>query len=562
MPGPEDRALAMDAATSGGPEWHPASETPAAGRSTGIVFRFGADLLAPCVAGGRVEVRHHGSYDLDLVGPRPSLVGRQTLFAGAEAIRFRNLRVDGHFDGLPTEIGVADLSRLRLAVFVRTRNAGETFEWDVDDLAMTVTFRDRCAAAGGAAVDDAAWHLDAADGAPAGEGAEDGAGPTWHAADEEERIVLRADGGPHLWAATPDSPANSVTGDIDLRARVAPQDWQGYALAVVTKWIDAVDPNGLATIDAYEIGTWTGVAFFEWTDPYGAEHIVIPRVPERSGPGEVEFRFTLDVDTGHGTHRAQYFERGPDGWALLDTQEFAGTTSIQDSPEPLEINSPHNMFKGDVLSAQVYDGIDGALVADFQPDRDARDTATRQFTSATSGEVWSLDPGALVRTGPTPPRVEVDSTHPLQVEWPAGLVSFDHDFTIVLSAVDLPDGGLLLGSATPLSPGWGLYLDPRVGLAGFYGTDGGTTLSDEVAILRDGDTVLTVRHRADLGDLEISWGGRSDGSQSTGAAPPSLPDDASVGTGPVACAFGIRSIAVWDRALRGPELTRVIDALG
>ena len=554
------RDAATEAALAGPPGWHPRARSDATDLATGMVFRFATGVLAPCIGNGPVRILQSGRYQLAPGSATPSLAGRQVLFSGQDVLRSRTLRWSAGdvsskpFVGTAVETTASELGRARIAVMLRTRHQGHDVRWSVDDLSITITFADHCGIRDPR--EAAAWELNEGDGSPAA---------TWLPATVEEEIVHRGDGriGPRLW--TPDSPQNSLTGDLDVRATLRPGDWQDLATAALTKWIDALDPAGHDTIDAYEIGVWTGRPFLEWTDTATVEHLVQPEIPLRNGPGEVTFRFTLDAATPEGTHVVRYYERAIDGavvtedgtrWVQRDEQVFPGTTDIHDSSEPLEIDSPHDTFSGDVRWVQLRSGDDGPIVAEFDPTRDALEASVDRFTSSTSGETWTVEPGALTRTGPRQASVTVAEDHPLPVDLPPDLVGSGRSFTLMVTGSLEGEAGLPLSAGdvpvTGDAAGWGLFLAGED--AGFYAVRPGVQASDPVAIPdRRGRFMMIVRHRAGSHQLEVWWNGTSDGP----SAAPALPDLREIGPaalGRFSSPVEIQASMAWNRALTHGEV--------
>jgi hypothetical protein len=107
------------------------------------------------------------------------------------------------------------------------------------------------------------------------------------------------------------------------------------------------------------------------------------------------------------------FYTGPDmdgPWTLIGTViTTSGTTSIFSSTARLEIGAGDNggviftgggRFTGDVLKAEVRNGIDGTAVAN--PDFTAQTPGTTSFTDD-AGRVWTVQSAAQIKTDPDPP---------------------------------------------------------------------------------------------------------------------------------------------------------------
>jgi len=114
-------------------------------------------------------------------------------------------------------------------------------------------------------------------------------------------------------------------------------------------------------------------------------------------------RVTLDVNNGAGESDTKFFTSG-DGviWTQLGvTRTTVGVTSIFNSTTPLRISgqdgTEFNPLAGSVYYAEVRNGIDGPVVASFDPSR--ADAEATTFVAAT-GETWTVN-----QSGATPARI-------------------------------------------------------------------------------------------------------------------------------------------------------------
>lgn len=213
------------------------------------------------------------------------------------------------------------------------------------------------------------------------------------------RNYLRCPGIAGNYASTPDSAAVSITGDIDLRAWVALNDWSPAAAATLLgRWIPTgnnrsyrllVNANGTLSIFYTTNGSSIGSA---------QSSVAVPDV----ALALLWVRATLSVGSPNGVAT---FYTSSDGitWTQLGTTVAAtGATAIFDGTAPLEVGATvggaAENVAGRVYRAQVYSGINGTLVADFDPSRGNFNSAT--IGSAT-GETWTinrtgLDPAMIV----------------------------------------------------------------------------------------------------------------------------------------------------------------------
>lgn len=187
------------------------------------------------------------------------------------------------------------------------------------------------------------------------------------------------------YASSPDAAALDITGDIDLRAKAAPDNWAAAVVqAMVNKWNV---PGDQLSYSMYVSSA--GKLGLVWSEDgavlLGALSTVLIGVPN----GDAKWlRATLDIDNG-ASGRAIKFYTSDDGasWTQLGaTVTQAGVTSIFSGPAILEVGTANigtaSLFTGKVYRAQVFDGIDGTLVFDAEFDQEA--IGTTSFTESSS----------------------------------------------------------------------------------------------------------------------------------------------------------------------------------
>jgi len=192
-------------------------------------------------------------------------------------------------------------------------------------------------------------------------------------------------------ASTPDSAANSITGDIDIRVRVAMADWTpGANMSFVDKNFSGTESYRLimtATnflrLDVQVSGSLRSAAATSetgFTD--GVAYWI--RVTRASSSGNVNFYTASDSSTE------------PTSWTQLGSADVASTAgAITDSGQPLTIGATPGggslNLAGKVYWALIYSTIGGTTpVVDFNPDRDASDAST-SFASSATGETWTVN---------------------------------------------------------------------------------------------------------------------------------------------------------------------------
>ena len=190
-------------------------------------------------------------------------------------------------------------------------------------------------------------------------------------------------------ASAPDSNALDITGDLDLRVKVALDDWTpaGVDNTLISKWIGINSYSYILQINS------AGKLNFSWSTDglYSASTDVFSSVATGITDGSVKWvRCTLDVDNGSSGRDIKFY-LSDDGinWTQLGTTVTqAGTTSIIAGTANLLIGSDSGgssrNARGRFYRAQVFNGIDGTKV--FDADFENKITSLEQttFTEASS----------------------------------------------------------------------------------------------------------------------------------------------------------------------------------
>lgn len=168
---------------------------------------------------------------------------------------------------------------------------------------------------------------------------------------------------------TPDAAALDIVGDIDIRAKIAANDWTPAATSyIVAKY----NTTGNQRSYALALRTGGGLALLWTTD--GTAGTILQRnstadLSALAANDTKWVRATLDVDDGGGNHVATFYT-SDDGitWTLLGTPvTTAGTTSIFSSTAVLEIGSQDagtaGFLAGKFFQGSVLTGIGGTAVA-------------------------------------------------------------------------------------------------------------------------------------------------------------------------------------------------------
>lgn len=231
---------------------------------------------------------------------------------------------------------------------------------------------------------------------------------------------LRVPGTSGNWATTPDSTQNSITGDIDVRVKVALDDWTPSSSALLmSKWTG--DPDR-----AWELFVNTNGTLGFVSTPTGLSANSVggtSTVAVSAAGGTVKWvRVTLDVDDGAG-NRVYKFYTSDDGvtWTQLgSTVTTAGTTSIFDTTFQLSVGAQGAGGFGAAVGAFYYaelrNGIDGTVVSKFDPSRAA--TLGTSFVAET-GETWTINQSGAVKAEINGGAIHTVTTIKGFASWPA-----------------------------------------------------------------------------------------------------------------------------------------------
>lgn len=200
--------------------------------------------------------------------------------------------------------------------------------------------------------------------------------------------------------STPDSAAASVTGDIDLRAYIQGNLRPTAIAGLVSKQASAAARSYRLTLDT------NGTLVLYWSEDGSTSLSKTSTAAVANVTTALWVRATLDVDNGASGNTVTFYT-STDGtsWTPLGSAVVtAGVTSIYDGTQAVEVGASfigtQQLWDGYVYRAQVYNGIAGSLVVDFNPNTW---NSGNTWTSAT-GEVWTRNGNALLS-----PEVKISS---------------------------------------------------------------------------------------------------------------------------------------------------------
>jgi hypothetical protein len=193
------------------------------------------------------------------------------------------------------------------------------------------------------------------------------------------------------YASTPDSAAVSITGKIDIRVKAAANDW---AAGVVQEFVDKSTTDSSQFSYLLRLNQDATLTLY-WSQDGTNLLSASSTVAISTGDGDaVWIRGTLDTDNGAAGRDIKFYTSA-DGvvWTQLGaTVTQAGATSIFDGTATLKVGqrAAGGPFAGKIFYAEVRNGIDGPVVAKFDPLNDGGKIGDTSFTSST-GEVWTIN---------------------------------------------------------------------------------------------------------------------------------------------------------------------------
>lgn len=203
------------------------------------------------------------------------------------------------------------------------------------------------------------------------------------------------------YLSVPDAPALDITGNLDIRAQIALDDWTPTTENVV------ISKASSSTTRSYKLSiTSAGRIRLSWSTNGSTwndrDSTVSTGLTNR---GIKWIRATIDVDNGLSQHEVRFYT-ADDGftWSQLGTTVVtSGATSIFSSTSPVEIGTTETGLSpmlGKVFVAQILNEIEGTTVlrADVPTNVASIDGNVNSFTATTGQTVTVSRSGTDLRT--------------------------------------------------------------------------------------------------------------------------------------------------------------------
>lgn len=203
------------------------------------------------------------------------------------------------------------------------------------------------------------------------------------------------------YLSVPHSAPFDITGNIDIRARVALEDWTpGVENTLISK------AGSAGQISWYLSVLTNGSLRFAWSVDGTNVITKDSTTPIPLSDGEFKWvRVTLDTDNGASQNEVRFYT-GDDGinWSPLGVAVITGgVTSIYSSTAPIELGAKASgtfPMTGKIYRAVVYENIDGTIRLNVDIDSDVGDEESNpsSFTASTGGTVTVNRSGDDLRT--------------------------------------------------------------------------------------------------------------------------------------------------------------------
>lgn len=228
--------------------------------------------------------------------------------------------------------------------------------------------------------------------------------PTAEEYNEPQRVQVGANGegyvvfdnAPTTNVSTPDAAKFDITGDIDISAKIALDNWTAAgAKSIVSKFGDGGNRG-------YNFSVNPGGGLYLWYSTDGTANATIGStiaLPFVNGE-DLWVRVTCDVDNGSGGNETKFYysENGSSWTQLGDTIVGVGTLSFYANTDPLYLGtrSGSDTWNGKLYKAIIRNGINGTIVA--SPDFGMVANGVSSFKDI-QGNVWTCNGNCITGNG-------------------------------------------------------------------------------------------------------------------------------------------------------------------
>jgi hypothetical protein len=205
-----------------------------------------------------------------------------------------------------------------------------------------------------------------------------------------EAVTLNGVAGTYV--STPDSVAASITGDIDIRVKLAATAWTPAAVSMLLSKDDGavqrsynilLETDGRLRFSCYKTSSGGSPLAINSTEATGITDGATSwvRVTFNTATGKANFYLSSDGAT----------------WTTLGTEVSSTAQTIYNSTAEIKLGAYAGavsiMFSGKIYQAQIYNGINGTLAVDFNASSYSGGGST---LTGSTGETWTLNGSAVI----------------------------------------------------------------------------------------------------------------------------------------------------------------------
>jgi len=203
--------------------------------------------------------------------------------------------------------------------------------------------------------------------------------------DVPQANALYLPGTPGNYAATPDSAANSITGDIDIRAHLRPSTWNQSAYLAAKAGGAGLMSYGFALLSSGQLYAFRSTDGTNVTDYFSTLSVGFAAYTRRF------VRWTRVAATGSSTF---YTSRGGSSWTTLGGAVAGAAGAIFDSSAAIELGSAETgttgFFTGYLFEVEIRNGVGGTIAQNFDATAVTK-IGTRNPSTVSAGGPWTVN---------------------------------------------------------------------------------------------------------------------------------------------------------------------------